>query len=72
MLIWILVIVALAKAQVLKLQQVVGVFREECWILDTNNITAISMGNCQNSIYFVNIGLGTPPQYFDLQLDTSR
>lgn len=58
--------------------QIVPLFRltldlaDDCWKLDTNNLTEISMGNCQNEIYYLNLGLGTPPLFSNFQIDTFR
>lgn len=65
-------LLALASAEFLELKQVAGLIQDDCSTLDTNNLTAISMGNCQSSIYYINIGMGTPPQFFNMQVDTSR
>lgn len=60
------------------LTQIVPLFRlsldmaDDCWKLDTNNLTEISMGNCQNEIYYLNLGLGTPPLFSNFLIDTFR
>lgn len=35
-------------------------------------MTEIGMGNCQDQVYFVNLGLGTPPLFANFQIDTFR
>ena len=35
----------------------------------SNNNGVLGLGNCQ-VLYYVRLGLGTPPQYFDFQFDT--
>ena len=45
---------------------------DDCWVIDTNNLTEIGMGNCQDEIYYVNLGLGTPPSFSNFQIDIQR
>ena len=58
--------------------QIVRLFRlslqidDDCWVIDTNNLTEIGMGNCQDEIYYVNLGLGTPPSFSNFQIDIQR
>lgn len=45
---------------------------DSCWILDTNNLTEIGMGDCRGKLYYVNLGIGTPPTYSNFLIDTLR
>lgn len=41
-----------------------------CTIAYQNNLTAINLGNCEQELYYITIGIGSPPQYFNFQFDT--
>lgn len=41
-----------------------------CSIDYQNNSTAINLGNCEQELYYITIGIGSPPQYFNFQFDT--
>lgn len=36
------------KAQILRLFRLTLEIDDDCWVLDTNNLTEIGMGNCQD------------------------
>ena len=48
----------------------IGCSQLECTQPSPNNNTVLGVGNCQNHEYYIVVGVGTPPQYFNLQVDT--
>lgn len=72
LLILIAVLTMQVNTQILRLFRLTLEIDDDCWVLDTNNLTEIGIGNCQDEIYYVNLGLGTPPSFANFQIDIQR
>lgn len=56
--------------EILTLFRLNSLIANNCWVMDTNNFTEIGMGNCLDYVYYINLGIGTPPVFSNFQIDT--
>ena len=42
----------------------------QCTAVGPNNATIMGFGNCYENLYYINIGIGTPPQTLGIHFDT--